>query len=401
MYKKIIIGLTAIFFIISVVIVSPGYAGEGLPYLVEPIFPENQDDGVEQYISITPNSNSLKQELEFLVTNKTDKKQKINIKVFNAYTSPSGIIQYQETEDENSVIIDDAYQLRNYVDAPNNVVLEGGQSKKVKVNINVPGMDGTVLGAIAFQGEGKSDEERQKGISFQIRNEINTVHGVVLHFSTKKETDFSIGDPFVEPMPSYYGVRLPITLNSPLLLEEINLEYDVLLEGKTLFFSKEEIKFAPMTKTNFMIPWEKDEIEKGKTYTLKGKLTYRDQNGNEQTEAFEKEFSLEDEALEVAEAKVLNTPDITGPFWGWWLLSLIPLILLLMYMLKKSDRQYVLYSGNADAVLILEEGHELFTKVKPKREAKNTDNLPYAHYYRKRRNSEGRIVYEHRKTKTK
>ncbi|MFD1705229.1 WxL protein peptidoglycan domain-containing protein [Siminovitchia sediminis] len=90
----------------------------GLPYLVEPILPANQDKGIEHYISVSPKDNSLKQEFEFLVTNKTNKKQTINAKMLNAYTSTNGGIQYTAEETEHNVIIDEKYEMRNYVQVP-------------------------------------------------------------------------------------------------------------------------------------------------------------------------------------------------------------------------------------------------------------------------------------------
>jgi len=40
-------------------------------------------------------------------------------------------------------------------------------------------------------------------------------------------------------MASYYAIRLPVTLDSPLLLKNVDINYEVEYKGEKLFFSKE------------------------------------------------------------------------------------------------------------------------------------------------------------------
>lgn len=318
-------------------------ASSGLPFLVEPILPSNQDKGIENYISITPDSNSIKQELEFLVSNKTDTKQEIKIKLFNAYTSGNGGIQYAEEGTENNIIIDEKYEIQQYLDAPEKVVLNGGENKIVKIGVNISDIKGTILGAIAFEGIGEIQKTEKEGISFEIKNQINTVYGIAINFPTEDKYKIEFGQPYVDPMPSYYAVRLPITFKNPIILKDAAIDYEVEFEGEKLFYSNENIDFAPMTKTNFTIPFEYKEIERNKPYILKGTITYLDKNGAEQTEKFEYEFVYkvdEEKITKQTDKKIIEAPvEIEKNEFPFWILLLIPLIVLVYYYKKKNKEQ--------------------------------------------------------------
>ncbi|RKJ60262.1 DUF916 domain-containing protein [Butyricicoccus sp. 1XD8-22] len=388
--KKVFIGLSALLLIMVGVFFTTKNASAnegGLPYLVEPILPHNQDKGIDNYISISPNSNSLKQELEFLVSNKTDKKQKINVKLFNAYTSASGGIQYTAEGTDDNLIINDHYEMRQYIQAPEQIELQGGEIKVVRLELDIPETEGTVLGAVAFQGEGESEESEQEGISFEIKNEINTVYGIAINFPTKQSHTFDFDKPFVDPMPSYYTVRLPITLDSPLLLKDVEIDYEVEFKGEKLFFSKESIDFAPMTKTNFAIPFDYEEIQKNKPYILKGSLTYKDKNGAEQIEDFEFKFEYvvkKDKANNTI-AKVLKAPiEKSGlPYWALILL-LISVVGYIVY-LRLRKKYFVLYSDESP-LFIVGQDHPNFEKIQPKSRAINEHKYKFTHYYLKKKN---------------
>lgn len=202
MLRKIITTLMLTLMIFSIYTIPSHASNEGLPYLIEPVLPENQDKNIDHYISVSPNSNFLKQELEFLVTNKTKKKQKINIKIFNAYTSPNGVIQYAPEGSQDSLIIDKKYEMQQYIRAPQSVELEGGESKIVRLKLDMTDIEGTILGAVAFQGDANTQTSKSKDITFEIKNKINSIYGIAINFPTEQDYEFKIGDPFLDPMPS-------------------------------------------------------------------------------------------------------------------------------------------------------------------------------------------------------
>lgn len=294
MVKHLITFIVACFLFIYA---SPALASTnvtGMPFSVEPILPDNQDKGIERYISITPKSNSLTQELDFLVTNNTNEKLDLDIELLNAYTSANGSIQYTENDTENNQIINERYEMNKYLESPKSLQLSGGQKKIIKVKVNISDMEGVVLGGIAFKGKGDEEKSENQGVSFEVKNKINTVYGIAIHFKTDKKSAFYLGGAYFDPMPSYFVMRLPISLKSPLLLKEVNISYKVTYKGKRIFSSEQKMDFAPMTKTNFAIPFEHQEIVEGDTYIIKGKISYVDQNGKKQVDEFEKEVTYND-----------------------------------------------------------------------------------------------------------
>lgn len=315
-------------------------AKEGLPFIVEPILPSNQDQGIDNYISISPDSNSLKQELDFLISNKTNKKQIVDIKLFNAYTSSSGGIQYTAEGTADNVILNKQYEMKQYIQAPKQIEIRGGESKVVRLKVNISGMEGTILGAVAFQGEGESEQSNKEELSFEIKNEINKIYGIAINFPTQQNHDFKFGEPYLDPMPSYYAIRLPITHDSPMLLKDVDIDYEVNFKGKKLFFDKKEIDFAPMTKTNFAIPFDYDEIVEGEAYTIRGTLTFNEK-GKSKVIEFDREFVFNNESPKNEKTNKLKTPtikDVKGVSFLYLFLLLIPIIICLWFIRRKRKK---------------------------------------------------------------
>lgn len=326
----------------------------GLPYVVEPLLPNNQDPDIQNYISISPESNSIEQELQFLLTNTTNEKQEIDIEIYNAYTSNNGGIQYRSEADENSQITDDRYEMKQYIHAPEKVELQGGETKIVNLKLDIPNAEGTILGAVAFRVDSNSEETESEGISFEIKNEINTVYGIAINFPTDKDYSFNIEDPFVSAMASYYTLRLPVDMSSPLMLKEVDIDYQVEYKGEKLFFDQTKIDFAPMTKTNFSIPFNYEEIVENEPYILKGTLTYQDINGKQQAIEFEEEFKYqvqEDNIFNTIVDKLTTPTEVssnTGIVWILLLLGVSTFLVIFVVLKRKGKKDKAAEPGEKE-----------------------------------------------------
>ncbi|MGG0656476.1 WxL protein peptidoglycan domain-containing protein [Rummeliibacillus pycnus] len=340
-FGRWLLSFFAVFMILGSLIGSPVSAAENnrLPYSIIPVFPENQDKDVSQYISIT-SKNGVNQQISFQLANNTKAKQQVNMKILNAYTSPNGIIQYETKKTEDAMIIAKEYEMKKYAKIPKSITLNAGQVKTVKVDIDIPKIKGSVLGGIAFQiTEKDSQESNKKGVTFSLKNKINTIYGIAVHSSKNHKAKFSFGDVFVDPMATYYAVRLPITLHSPLIIHNANINYKVSHKGKKLFFAKKSMKFAPMTKTNFSIPFDYKEIKQGEIYTLKGELTYTDSSGKEHIQKFEKDFKYEKDGTTNNIKNMLKAPFDNSHSWIIYILLLFLLLLILFYLRKKKENE--------------------------------------------------------------
>src|SRR5690625_675195 len=149
-----------------------------MPYTIQPVLPDNQDENIGNYISVSTNENALKQDFEFLITNKTNEEMELLIQPINALTSPQGVIQYtSQTTEENAELINGDYGLSTYMDVVDKITLQSGENKTVKATVDISGIEGTILGAIAFQTVEEGDIEEQDNVQFKINNESNTIIG--------------------------------------------------------------------------------------------------------------------------------------------------------------------------------------------------------------------------------
>lgn len=303
--------IASLLMIASFIIMPMKSDASGIPFDVKPVLPSNQDPDVTSYISINAESSkNINQELEFVLKNHKDVEQTVEINVVDAYTSPNGVVQYVEEEMDNTEIIDDRYKMTNYLklDGENKIVLKPNEEKTIKTKLDVGGLEGVLLGGVTFKTVEEGEIIEQDKSTFQIDNEIKMVIGVKVDFGTERNVEIEIGEPFVDPMPAYYAVRLPVTLNAP-LLKKLDLDYQIIKDGETLFEGEGEYDFAPMTKTELSLAWEHEKIEEKTPYVLKGTLSYKDVDGEEKTLDFEKEFVFEGDEQD-GSLKTLTVPII-------------------------------------------------------------------------------------------
>lgn len=319
--------IASLLMIASFIIMPMKSDASGIPFDVKPVLPSNQDPDVTSYISINAESESVKQELEFVLKNHKDVEQTVEINVVDAYTSPNGVVQYVEEKMDNTEIIDDRYKMTNYLklDGENKIVLKPNEEKTIKTKLDVGGLEGVLLGGVTFKTVEEGEIIEQDKSTFQIDNEIKMVIGVKVDFGTERNVEIEIGEPFVDPMPAYYAVRLPVTLNAP-LLKKLDLDYQIIKDGETLFEGEGEYDFAPMTKTELSLAWEHEKIEEKTPYVLKGTLSYKDVDGEEKTLDFEKEFVFEGDEQD-GSLKTLTVPIIEKD------VSILPFVLILVIVL--------------------------------------------------------------------
>lgn len=319
--------IASLLMIASFIIMPMKSNASGISFDVKPVLPSNQDPDVTSYISINAESESVNQELEFVLKNHKDVEQTVEINVVDAYTSPNGVVQYVEEEMDNTEIIDDRYKMTNYLklDGENKIVLKPNEEKTIKTKLDVGGLEGVLLGGVTFKTVEEGEIIEQDKSTFRIDNEIKMVIGVKVDFGTERNVEIEIGEPFVDPMPAYYAVRLPVTLNAP-LLKKLDLDYQIIKDGETLFEGEGEYDFAPMTKTELSLAWEHEKIEEKTPYVLKGTLSYKDVDGEEKTLDFEKEFVFEGDEQD-GSLKTLTVPIVEKD------VSILPFVLILVIVL--------------------------------------------------------------------
>lgn len=306
---------------------------------VLPVFPENQDPAINHYFSLHTEGEFFQQEVEFIITNRSDEEVVIEMEPLNALNSPYMGIQYtEEIENRSSRLLDDQYALSKFIEVEEELTLLGGESRSVKVKISIPELKGTMLGAIGFKT--LSDEEVDSGNQLMFNQELNRIIGVQINHENIHAAEFVVHDPYIEPMSAYYSIRLPIELNTPTLVSDARLSYQVLDDEGEQLFSSEVASFnlAPQTETHFALPWEFDSLVENKSYQINGVLTYEDQEL-----AFSKNFEY-NEASYVSnngEANwVTKEPELIKSSSSSWLIIICMLISLgggsLVYLKRRN-----------------------------------------------------------------
>lgn len=284
---------------------------EDLPFDVIPILPENQVKDIDNYIYIdNSDSKSIDQNLEFSIINVSSEGQKVYVESVNAYTSPNGGVQYTDKESENSIISDKDYILNNHLKYAETIDLKANETKTISVPMHIQNLSGTLLGGLRFSTVDEAESKKiEKGTSINIENKINMIIGVMVDFEKDPEqkAEFSIGDSYIDSMPSYFSVRLPMELKTANLQSNTELDYNVKdKDGKSIFSGKKSLNFAPMTRVNVSIPFESDEIEDGAEYEVSG--SFKDSDGNVQEFGSKFVYVMDKESSTTVKPTNLKTP---------------------------------------------------------------------------------------------
>lgn len=375
------------------------FAESGVPFEIKPILTDEQEEDVANYISINVNGDSKEEVFEFSLKNRAKESREVIIEVVDAYTSPNGVVQYTNIETENSKIVDDKYKMTSHLTLEGNnvITLKGGEETIIKTHLDAKGLEGALLGGVSFQlhEEGKGDGEEDS--SFKINNKINMVVGVLVNFDTDKDVNVILDSPFVDPMPSYYAVRLPITMESP-LFKKVSMNYEVLKNGKVMFDGESDYEFAPKTQVNVSIPWKAETINNDEDYQLRGTLEYTNKGGEIQEQPFDFTFDYSPDNNVVRDI----TNALTRPFeeesLPWTLAAIIAgVIALVVFLLLRKRKDVYLLSHEGEFPAEIHEGNPLIDKLT---RVSREEGREYGVYHKKKvKNGKFFFAYSHREVK--
>lgn len=320
LFSFFVVIITAIGFVASI-------NAEQMLVDVTPVFPMNQDPEVKNYFSIHTDETHFEQEIEFMISNSSEEKVTIQMEALNALNSPQKGIQYSPYSEENNTrLLDERYALANYIEIEEEITLAGGETKRIQTLIDIPELDGTILGAVSFKTLDKNEEENEDQL--MIHNKLNRIIGIQINKETDEKAEFVFHDPYIEPMSAYYVIRFPVELKSSLLMKDVLLEYEVLDdENNILFASKDEAPFniAPNTYTEYSLQWQHDILEESKDYQMNGVLKYEDQ-----TVEFNKVFEYNEAKFNaMKQNEFVGKPDLIkkSSSYGWILFTALLIVL--------------------------------------------------------------------------
>ncbi|MBO0454188.1 DUF916 and DUF3324 domain-containing protein [Candidatus Enterococcus murrayae] len=351
--------ILAITVLSSLMMATPSFASE-FNFAVTPKPSENQLDKQKTYFDLllAPNQEDT---LTVDLRNDTDKEVVVEAQIHSATTNGNGVIEYSKNEIKADKTL--KYDIKNYVEAPEEIILKPQSAAEYKVKIHMPNekFAGIIAGGITFK-EKKADQTSESsdksGKGLAIKNEYSYVVALLMRQTTEN------GDPdlkLLSASPDQRNARNVIQGN----LQNPNATYLNQLATKTTITKKgssealytdeqSEMQMAPNSNFNLSVPLKGDRLKAGK-YTMKiDAYGQKDQKGSypfqakgsQKEENYRYHWSLEkDFEIKADVAKKLNDSDVTIKKDYTWIYILIGVLLLLVIILfliwrkKKNDQK--------------------------------------------------------------
>lgn len=327
--------------VITLVFFSPNQSlasEKTIPFQVSPIITENQQEGVNSYISLNIEDLDT-QTIQFEVSNISNEQITLDIIPLNALTSSNGGIQYIPEKKQNTSTLTKDIYLTDLIEMPTSISLESNETKTITGTIALSKLEDSfydLLGGVGFQVNSDNIEYKDGG-TFSINNKYQTVIGVNLHYDTKSyslEKSIDLKRSYIEQLPTYYQVMLPITFNNQNILYDAAIEYQVKdSENNTLFEnSKVPFNVAPHSEAHLALPWESSTFNPKEIYRLSGVIRY---DGQEYHFDEAIDSSIVISTSETTEVSLNEPPTIEQDGFSITLSLLILLLLLVAMIIAK------------------------------------------------------------------
>lgn len=250
-------------------------------YSVKPIFNSDQNQEVSNYYSVEVDG-ELKNQYDVEITNNSDMPLSLTVESLNAYTGPYGLIQYGRGKDKQSeVLFVQEKNFTNYVDILDIITIEPNSVGTFTFDVDIPKLDGTILGALSFKTLTQGEQTGNKKVSIQINNEINNIIAFEADFGNHVLSSIEFGKSTIFHSESDTHVNLPIDIFSNYLIEGAELNYVVTdSQGKELFTSGDNpiiVHLVPTTEFELHIPWNYNRIDPEEVYSLTGSIVIPDE----------------------------------------------------------------------------------------------------------------------------
>jgi hypothetical protein len=243
-----------------------------IPLIIEPIYPPNQNPDTKGYFDLSVNEVE-NQSISVRITNNKDEEITVRMKSANAFTNPTGGMMYEQQIDSlDTVILDDAVKMAEYIDIEDTVTVPPSSSIIVPIKLMIPNFDGqTLLGGVLFTtqgGESNQGGEVEEGkANFIIKTEMVNAIAIQLNFPNTVEADFSYGKAGFNAKNA--SVFIEIINNAQKIQGEIKGTYKILdNKNNELFYGEYgPFKMAPKSKIRYPFNWGNEILEDG-TFTL-------------------------------------------------------------------------------------------------------------------------------------
>lgn len=345
--------------LIGLWVTVPSFASE-FNFAVTPRPSDKQIDKQKTYFDLllAPNQEET---LTVDLRNDTDKEVVVEAQVNRAATNGNGVVEYSKNDIKADPTL--KYDLKDYVEAPKEIILKPRSAAEYKLNIHMPNetFDGVIAGGITFKEKSvnqanDSAKEEEKGLA--IKNEYSYVVALLMRQTTENGApDLKLQS--VQPNQRNARNVIQAKLQNPnaTYLNHLATQTTITKKGSSEALYQEEqtqMQMAPNSNFNLSVPLKGDRLKAGKYMMKIEAYGQNDQNGNypfkakdsQKEETYRYHWSLEKEfEIKADVAKKLNDSDVTIKKDYTWLYILIGLLLLVIIILflvwrkKKNDKK--------------------------------------------------------------
>lgn len=262
-----------------------------IQFTMDAELPDNQIDQNKTYFDLLVEP-GMEQELSIVLTNKSDEKLDLSVKLTTAVTNSHGIVDYTVVDPEFDDSLLHPFSEMATADATS-VTLEAKEQKKVTLKLSVPKepFDGIILGGVYVKQKNTSKAEN-----------IETQQAMVKAVSLRMNSDqVPLDMKLIGAQTGKQGYRnvFQAIIQNPqaTLMDGITIEAQVLKEDDQIVFENktEGIHMAPNSNFAYAIPLDQQLFEAG-DYTMKINAS-----ANGEVWEFEEAFNVS-----ILEAKELN-----------------------------------------------------------------------------------------------
>ncbi|TXR68230.1 DUF916 and DUF3324 domain-containing protein [Bacillus sp. AR18-7] len=314
--------------------IKVGFAAESpqVPYEVQAILPENQQDFTATYydLRVIPNQ---QQQLEVILRNHSDNDIEIDIERTTAKTNRNGLIDYGIPD----TVLDPSlpYAFSTLVQGPSTIKLKPKEEQRVTFTLKMPEtiFDGILLGGLRFQ---------QKDVKNSI-DEGPIQNRFAYNLAVKlQETDTLVTPELkllkVQPELRNYRNVLAVTLQNERsqLVKGLNIEAKIYKKGQKNIYKQvksTDLSMAPNSSFDYPIKWENTPFEPG-IYELKMKA-----HAGEQEWSWNKTFTIEAEKANNLNQKAVELKQENNGVMYLLIGLLIVLILAFAYYVYRTKRR--------------------------------------------------------------
>lgn len=218
-------------------------------------YPDNQVDKELGYYKLKMNPGQ-KQQLGISLSNPSNEKVAINVKINGAKTNQNGVIEYGDSTISNDPSL--KFEFKDIVKAPESVELAPGETKDIKLTIEMPdsSYDGVIAGGIQLMRTGQNDKKNNDGGSMVINQYAYVIALVLQETDTKIAPDLSLNS--VQAGQTNYRNTIFVNYSNIMAsyLDNMTTEVQITAKGKdTVLYERKQtaMRMAPNSFIDFPV----------------------------------------------------------------------------------------------------------------------------------------------------